>query len=264
MGISEPIYGLIGKKLGHSFSKKYFTQKFAREGITSQYELYEIPNIEDFLKLWEKYPRLKGLNVTIPYKAEVIPYLDRLAPEAFAVQAVNTIRRDKEGLIGFNSDIYGFWTSLEKFLEGHEPTKALVLGTGGAARAVAYVLEHFAKIPIITYVSRRPTSPDHISYSDLATHGLEEFSLIVNTTPLGMYPDISSAPQIPYDQLTPQHFAYDLVYNPEETQFLSMAKARGAKILNGLPMLIGQAEKSWEFWNEEEGGVVRGNVVSRP
>ena len=251
MGISEPVYGLIGKKLGHSFSKKYFTEKFAREGISSQYELYELPSIEEFLGLWEKYPRLKGLNVTIPYKAEVIPYLDLLMPEAYSVHAVNTIRRDKEGLIGYNSDIHGFWTSLENFLAGAEPSAALILGTGGAARAVAYVLEHFAKIPEITYVSRNPSGPGQMSYANVAQAQLEAYPLIINTTPLGMYPEISSAPPIPYEQLNSNHFVYDLVYNPEETRFLSLAKAQGAKVLNGMPMLIGQAEKSWEFWNEK-------------
>ena len=251
MGISEPIYGLIGKKLGHSFSKKYFTEKFVREGIPSRYELFEIPTIERFLGLWEQYPQLKGLNVTIPYKAEVIPYLDLLTPEAHAVHAVNTIRRDEAGLIGYNSDIYGFWTSLENFLAGAKPMGALILGTGGAARAVAYVLEHMAKIPAITYVSRKPGGPTQMGYEDLTTVKLEDYPLIINTTPLGMYPNISTAPQFPYEQLTSQHFAYDLVYNPEETRFLSLAKAQGAKVLNGMPMLIGQAEKSWEFWNDK-------------
>ena len=252
MTSSDPIYGLIGKKLGHSFSKAYFTEKFAREGISAEYKLFEIPHASQFMDLWQEYPQLVGLNVTIPYKQDVIPFLDELSPEAEAIQAVNTIRRKGSGLIGFNSDIYGFWTSLREFLSGQTPQAALILGTGGAARAVAYVLEHFAKIPELTWVSRTPRQPSHISYSDLSHRDLKSFPLIVNTTPLGMYPNIDSYPPLAYEQVGPQHYVYDLVYNPEETQFLTRAKSQGAHILNGMPMLIGQAEKSWEFWNEKK------------
>ena len=205
MTISDPIYGLIGKKLGHSFSQKYFTDKFAREGISSRYELFEIPHISDFPHLWVDNPNLVGLNVTIPYKQEVIPFLDQLAPEAQAIQAVNTIRRSNDKLIGFNSDIFGFWTTLKAFLGGIQPQGALILGTGGAARAVAYVLETFAHIPDIRWVSRNPQKDKHISYKDLDSLDLDAFPLIVNTTPLGMYPDVDSYPSLPYERLGSHH-----------------------------------------------------------
>jgi len=250
MGNSSPIYGLIGKKLGHSFSQKYFSEKFAREGIEARYELFERSTIETFPTLWQQHPQLRGLNVTIPYKTEVIPYLDRLTPEAQAIGAVNTIRKDSEGLIGFNSDIYGFRDSLREFLGPARPRAALILGTGGAAKAVAYVLEYMLPIPKVLWVSRKPTEPFHISYEEVRSKGLAAFPLIINTTPLGMYPKVDTAPDLPYEELGTSHFVYDLVYNPEATLFLQKAQSQGAKILNGLPMLIGQAEKSWEFWRK--------------
>ncbi|MEM6802817.1 MAG: shikimate dehydrogenase [Bacteroidota bacterium] len=241
-------FGLIGKKLGHSFSKKYFSQKFAEQKIDAAYELYELAEIAEFEKL-KKVPGLKGLNVTIPYKTAVIPFLDELSPEARAIQAVNTIRFEEGKLYGFNSDIYGFWDSLLDFVEGKEIEGALILGNGGATRAVHYVLEKKLGVKELKIVTRNPRSANHLSYEELEVLTLENFSLIVNTTPLGMYPDIDVIPMFPYHKLGKNHWAYDLIYNPEETSFMKAAAQHGARTKNGMDMLIGQAEKSWEFWN---------------
>jgi shikimate dehydrogenase len=242
-------FGLIGKKLGHSFSKKYFTEKFQKGNIDAAYELYEIPQIEDLPKvLATEY--LRGLNVTIPYKADVIPYLDRLSPEAEAVNAVNTILIKNGEISGHNSDVYGFRISLEKFLGEAKIQHALILGTGGAARAVAYVLEKANYIDRYSFVSRKPMNSSQLAYQDLNGALFAESKLIINTTPLGMYPEVDTAPLLPYEFLNASHFLYDLVYNPAETLFLRKGKAQGAQILNGMEMLIGQAERSWEIWNE--------------
>ena len=242
-------FGLIGKKLGHSFSKKYFTEKFQKRNINAAYELYEIPSVErlpDILAI----EHLRGLNVTIPYKAEVIPYLDWLSPDAKAINAVNTILLKGGEISGHNSDVYGFRISLEKFLDGAKVQHALILGTGGAARAVAYVLEQADYIEAYSFVSRKPVDGSQLSYQDLDKSLLSASKLIINTTPLGMYPEVDTAPTLPYEWLGESHFLYDLVYNPAETLFLQKGKARGTKILNGMEMLIGQAERSWEIWNE--------------
>ncbi|MEL6255288.1 MAG: shikimate dehydrogenase [Bacteroidota bacterium] len=241
-------FGLIGKKLGHSFSKKYFSQKFEEQGIDAAYELYELAEITAFEKLKET-PHLKGLNVTIPYKAEVIPFLDELAAEAAAIQAVNTIKFENGKLKGFNSDIYGFWDSLLEFSKGEEISGAIILGNGGATRAVLYVLEEKLGVGEVKIATRNPRSANHLAYSDLEGLELDKFPLIVNTTPLGMYPDIEACPTFPYHKLGDKHWAYDLIYNPEETSFMKAAAQYGAQTKNGMDMLIGQAEKSWEFWN---------------
>lgn len=247
--MTKPLYGLIGKKLGHSFSQKHFTQKFQREQIHARYELFELEHAELFLELFEKYPELVGINVTIPFKQDVIPFLHRMTPEAEAVGAVNTIRRDQEGFSGFNSDIYGFRDSLANFLGDHTVHKALILGTGGSSKAVIYALEHFMNICEWISVSRNPRGTRQIGYTDLQQEDMNSYTLIINTTPLGMYPHVEAAPDLPYDQLGPDHFVYDLIYNPEETLLLKRAREQGAKTLHGLPMLIGQAEKSWAYWN---------------
>lgn len=241
-------FGLIGKKLGHSFSKKYFSQKFAEEKINAAYELYELADIKEFEGLKE-VSGLTGLNVTIPYKTEVIPFLDELAPEAAAIQAVNTIRFENGKLYGFNSDIYGFWDSLLDFVRGEEIVGALILGNGGATRAVNYVLEKKLGVKELKIVTRNPRTANHLSYSELDELEFDKFPLIVNTTPLGMYPDIDTCPDFPYHKLGENHWAYDLIYNPEETAFMKAAAEYGAQTKNGMDMLIGQAEKSWEFWN---------------
>lgn len=244
-------FGLIGKKLGHSFSKKYFTKKFSGQSINASYELYELADIREFPDLLTREPGLKGLNVTIPYKQEVIPYLDRLGEEAEAIGAVNTISITPNGLIGNNSDIFGFWTSLMDLIGDTRLGAALILGTGGASKAVEYVLKEKVKISTCLFVSRVPVREDSISYSDLKDIKLDDFPLIVNTTPLGMYPNVENCPDFPFEKLTDQHYAMDLIYNPEETKFLRLAKTQGAKIENGMPMLIQQAEKSWRIWNGE-------------
>lgn len=240
-------YGLIGRKLGHSFSQRYFTEKFAREGIAAHYGLYELAQIDAFPTLLAQQPQLRGLNVTIPYKEAVIPYLDALSPAAQAVGAVNTILRQGDRLIGHNTDIYGFERSLREFLAGAQPTGALILGTGGAAKAVAYVLDTAFSLPW-HMVSRQPAGPDQLAYAALPALDLAAFPLIINTTPLGMYPETGNAPDLPYDRLTAAHWAFDLVYNPAETRFMALARAAGARVCNGMDMLIYQAERAWEIW----------------
>lgn len=241
-------FGLIGEKLGHSFSKKYFSKKFEAQDIDAAYELYELAEIGEFEKL-KKTPHLRGLNVTIPYKAAVIPFLDELAPEAAAIQAVNTIKFEDGKLIGFNSDIYGFWNSLLDFTKGAEISGAIILGNGGATRAVIYVLEEKLGVKNIRIATRNPRSANHLSYPELESLEIEKFPLIINSTPLGMYPNTEACPTFPYHKLSEKHWAYDLIYNPEETSFMRAAAKHGAQSKNGMDMLIGQAEKSWEFWN---------------
>jgi shikimate dehydrogenase len=241
-------YGLIGYRLSHSFSKKYFTEKFQREGIKDCiYENFPLDTIQEFSALLRSDANLRGFNVTIPYKQEIIPFLNDLDPAAKEIGAVNVIRVMDDGkLIGYNSDYYGFKNSLEEFISKNIAHKALVLGTGGAAKAVVTALRDLG-IPY-RYVSR--TKGENIlSYAELNAQLMNEYSIIINTSPLGMYPDVDSFPAIPYEFLTDQHYLYDLVYNPEETVFMKKGRERGAHVMNGLPMLIGQAEKAWEIWN---------------
>ena len=242
-------YGLIGKKLGHSFSKRYFTEKFEKEGIRdSVYELYELPDIAEVPELLAREPELVGLNVTVPYKEAVKPYLDELDKSAAAIGAVNTIRIKDGRTKGYNTDFIGFRDTLEQFYPQEARGQALVLGTGGAAKAVWAALRALA-IPYVP-VSRNPAAGE-LSYEAVTPEILKQYNLLINTTPLGMAPDTASAPAIPYDALTSQHYLYDLVYNPEETSFLQKGRAAGAKTLNGLPMLHGQAEAAWKIWNNE-------------
>jgi len=253
-------YGLIGKKLSHSFSKKYFTQKFEKEGIKASYELFELERIEEFPQLIQNQPQLHGLNVTIPYKEEIIPYLDEVLPEARAIGAVNTIKRSSKGLIGFNSDLYGFLADLEDMMgELPSPRAALILGTGGAARAVHFALSQRLDISGCCFVSRRGgrsfLGSPVISYSEVDQKPSTFWELVINTTPLGMFPDVNSVPELPYEKfaLPQQSLAYDLVYNPEKTRFMELAQQNGARVRNGRGMLIGQAEKSWQFWQADTG-----------
>lgn len=242
------LYGLIGYPLSHSFSKGYFAKKFEKEGIQdSYYEAFPIESIEKLPELIEQNPNLVGLNVTIPYKEQIIPYLKELGKGALAIGAVNTVLIKEEGWFGYNSDIYGFGTSLASVIEKQnlDLEHALILGTGGAAKAVAYVLEQ-AGISA-TYVSRR-AGEDILTYEELSESVLNKYNLIVNTTPLGMSPHIDSFPNIPYHYIGENHLCFDLIYNPEATLFLQKAQQRGAHILNGLEMLYLQAEKSWEIW----------------
>lgn len=240
------IYGLIGYPLSHSFSKGFFKEKFEKEQITDcQYENFPIPGISEFTALLEQHPQLNGLNVTIPYKEVVIPFLDELSDAATQIGAVNCIHFKDGRKKGYNTDVIGFTKSLQPLLQSHH-TSALVLGTGGAAKAIMYALEQLG----ITYtvVSRQPVN-GVVAYDTLDEATMAAHTIIVNTTPLGMYPKVDTFPEIPYQYLTSRHLLYDLVYNPAETAFLQKGAAQGAAIKNGHEMLILQAEASWEIWN---------------
>lgn len=236
-------YGLIGKTLSHSFSKAYFTEKFTKEDVEAQYLNFELASIDDFKNLIESQ-NLDGLNVTIPYKESIIPYLDELDETAAKIGAVNTIRFLPNGkLKGYNTDAYGFAQSIKPFLAWqHE--RALILGTGGASKAIQYVLNELGIQTL--FVSRTPEGENQIAYTDLNEHYLNAFMLIVNTSPVGTYPNIDECPNIPYEHLSSEHLIVDLVYNPEETLFLKNAKTTLA--LNGLAMLKHQAEKAFSIW----------------
>ena len=248
------LLGLIGYPLSHSFSKKYFSQKFEKEGLASdwQYELFPIETITKFPELLKSHPELVGLNVTIPYKEEVMAYITELHPTAQEVGAVNCIKFEGEKLIGFNTDYYGFQKSLLGLLNGEHnkrQLKALILGTGGSAKAVAYALKNL-DIPYL-YVSRS-ISENGLSYEQVTAEILSNYHLIINTSPLGMSPNTEGCPSIPYEYLGNQHFLYDLVYNPEVTTFLNKGIQQGAKTKSGLDMLYFQAEKGWDIWNSLE------------
>ncbi len=240
-------FGLIGKKLGHSFSKIYFTEKFEKEGVQDAvYDLYELEQIEQLPELLVKEPQLVGLNVTVPYKEQVIPFLTELDAAAAEIGAVNTIKVEGGKTKGYNTDYIGFKTTLQSFYPEPEKGQALVLGTGGAAKAVCAALKALA----ISYtsVSRKATTGG-ITYNGITPDLLQQYNLIINTTPLGMYPEVETLPPLPYASLTPQHYLYDLVYNPEQTAFLRKGEEAGAKTINGLAMLYGQAEAAWAIWN---------------
>jgi shikimate dehydrogenase len=243
-------YALIGFPLGHSFSKKYFTEKFEKMGLseTHEYKLFELPDIQELPQLLKNETNLKGLNVTIPHKQAVMPFLDGLDESAEKVGAVNVIKFMEDGrLIGYNSDYYGFKTSLENFLfEVNIPLiKALVLGNGGAGKAVVAALKDLG----IDYKTvSRTKSEENISYDEIPSL-IADYQLIINCSPVGTYPKSEQCPNIPYESLTENHYLYDLVYNPLETLFLQKGKEKGAKIHNGLRMLHLQAEKAWEVWN---------------
>ena len=244
-------FGLIGKTLKHSFSKKYFTEKFETEGINDcQYDLFELAEISEFSNLIKKYDnQLRGLNVTIPYKKEVIPYLDELDKNADIIQAVNTIKVLPNGkLKGYNTDYYGFINALKEDWDLSNK-KALVLGTGGASLAIKKAL---TDLGILFQSVSRNSTKSAVSYEHIFDgEWIGEHELIINTTPLGTYPAIDEKPKLPYDQLTNQHLLFDLVYNPEVTSFLQEGLDSGAKIKNGYTMLVGQAEASWSIWNEK-------------
>lgn len=251
---TEKVYGLIGFPLSHSFSKKYFSEKFLQENVSSyKYELFPLPTVDKLPQLIASHPNLAGLNVTIPHKQAVIPLLDEMDAEAASVGAVNVVQLRDGKLKGYNSDVFGFEGSLRKFLSDSILQKsgiqALVLGTGGASKAVVFVLGKM-KIPF-QYVSRSLRS-GVLTYDGLTSEIISKHQLIINCTPLGTYPNVGNCPNLPYEAVTENHFFYDLVYNPAETLFLKKAKTQGAKICNGLEMLHLQAERSWEIWNEEE------------
>ena len=244
-------FGLIGFPLAHSFSKKYFSEKFLKEHIgETSYELYPLSDIDSLPLLLSEEPDLQGLNVTIPYKTSVIKYLDSLDSIAEEAGAVNTIKIRRNGgeriLKGYNTDVFGITESLRQYVNERE-IKALVLGTGGSSKAVGFALGRMGIT--VSYVSREEKQ-GLLTYSDVNDDIISSHRLIINTTPLGMYPDTDSCPQIGYDGLTPRHILFDLVYNPETTVFLAKGKERGCTLITGLGMLHLQAEKSWSIWND--------------
>jgi len=257
-------FGLIGYPLSHSFSQHFFSEKFLKENImNAQYDNFPIESIESFAALWKEHPSLEGLNVTIPYKKEVIPFLQHSSPVVQAIKACNCIRKFNNELYGYNTDVIGFEKSLLPFLQAHH-THALILGTGGASAAVQWVLQQLN----IQYqvVSRKANTQEvntikentlelnteikyKLSYEQLNKSIIESHTLIINTSPLGMYPNVHEAPPIEYDAISPLHHLYDLVYNPTETLFMKNGLAKGATVQNGLAMLHIQAEESWAIWN---------------
>ncbi|MDL2264785.1 shikimate dehydrogenase [Parabacteroides sp. OttesenSCG-928-G21] len=243
-------YGLIGYPLGHSFSKTYFNDKFAAENIAAEYVNFEIATIKDLKHVLRENPNLKGLNVTRPYKTQVISFLDDIDEDAKIIGAVNVIkitkgRFGKIKLKGYNSDVVGFRNSIDPLLIDHH-RKALILGTGGAAKAVAQGLKQLGIG--FTYVSRKPFE-SALTYEELSPKIMEQYTIIVNATPVGMFPNVNECPPIPYDLVTAKHLLYDLIYNPDETLFMKKGKEQGALVKNGLEMLLLQAFAGWEIWN---------------
>jgi shikimate dehydrogenase len=247
---NKRLFGLLGRNISHSFSPGYFNEKFRKEKIGAEYVLFDLPSVTEMKTVIEMHPDLEGFNVTIPYKKEVFALLDHVDKTAAAIGAVNAVKVERAGekpvLTGYNTDTVGFKNSLLPLLSGKSVRKALVLGTGGASKAAEYVLKELG----ISYslVSRR-RSAGNLTYDDLTPELIEDTLLIVNTTPLGMLPNIDTFPQIPYEALTSEHVLYDLVYNPLETEFLKKGKQQGAVTKNGLEMLHLQAEAAWEIWN---------------
>lgn len=244
-------YGLIGYPLGHSFSIGYFNEKFQNECIDATYENFEIPSIENLTEILDSNPELKGLNVTIPYKEKVISYLDSISPEARAIGAVNVIKVNHKGnkteLKGYNSDVIGFTQSIEPLLERYHK-KALVLGTGGASKAIIFSLK---SLGIETLTVSRHERRGCVRYEDITPEMIKEYNVIVNCTPCGMYPQTDDCPNLPYEAMDSHTLLYDLIYNPDETLFLKKGKAQGATVKNGLEMLLLQAFASWNFWNSD-------------
>ena len=243
-------YGLIGYPLVHSFSISYFNEKFESEGIDAVYENYEIPTIEQLPEVLDTNPELRGLNVTIPYKEKVISYLDSLSPEASEIGAVNVIKVEHKGkktmLKGYNSDVIGFTRSIEPLLESYHK-KALILGTGGASKAIEFGLR---SLKLETLKVSRTGKDGAIRYTDITPEMMKEYNVIVNCTPCGMFPHADECPDLPYEAMDNHTLLYDLIYNPDETLFLTKGKKQGAVIKNGLEMLLLQAFASWEFWNK--------------
>ena len=245
-------YGLIGYPLGHSFSVSYFNQKFADEGINAKYENYEIASIDELTEILDKTPELRGLNVTIPYKEKVIPFLDSISPEARAIGAVNVIcvthEKNKTLLKGYNSDVIGFTQSIEPMLDKKWHKKALILGTGGASKAINFGLK---SLGLETVFVSRYERPDTIQYERITPEVIKEYNVIVNCTPLGMYPKTDECPNLPYEAMDKHTILYDLIYNPDQTLFMRKGAEYGAEVKNGLEMLLLQAFASWEFWHQK-------------
>jgi shikimate dehydrogenase len=245
-------YGLIGYPLGHSFSISYFNQKFENENIDAVYENFEIKDIEQLQEIIDMNPDLRGLNVTIPYKEKVISYLDHVSQEARAIGAVNVIKVEHKGndtlLTGYNSDVIGFTKSIEPLLDKHHE-KALILGTGGASKAINYGLK---SLGLETVFVSRYEKPDTICYKDITPEVIKEYNVVVNCTPLGMYPKTNQCPDLPYEAMDSHTLLYDLIYNPDETLFMAKGRKQGATVKNGLEMLLLQAFASWNFWNGDD------------
>jgi len=245
-------YGLIGFPLKHSFSKDYFNSKFASEGIDAEYINFEIPSITELTSIIQNNPHLKGLNVTIPYKEQVIPYLNRISDDARLIGAVNVIKiirkKNKIKLKGYNSDIIGFKKSIDPLLKQHHQ-RALVLGTGGSAKAVFHGLLQLGIE--VTYVSRQKFSEGILTYHELSPEVMDSHAIVVNCTPVGMWPNEDDCPVIPYHLLTDKHLLYDLLYNPNETLFMKKGEEQGALVKNGLEMLLLQAFAGWNMWTNE-------------
>ncbi len=250
---NKKIYGLIGFPLGHSFSQNYFNQKFEAENINAEYVNFEIPDIGDLMEIFAENPGLSGLNVTLPYKEQVMAYMDEIDSQAERIGAVNVIKimHKKNGdlmLKGFNSDIIGFTDSILPLLNDRHP-KELVLGTGGASRAIRVGLRNLGIEPVLVSRTKRE---DVLTYEELTPEVMKEHLVIVNTTPVGMYPHIDCCPDIPYECLTPDHLCYDLIYNPDVTLFMKKSAEYGAIVKNGLEMLLLQAFASWNIWTENQ------------
>jgi shikimate dehydrogenase len=241
-------FGLIGKTLKHSFSKNYFSQKFERENISGcSYENFELASIADFPALINNRPDLRGLNITIPYKEEVLAYVDQKNKIVEKIGACNCIKIENGQLHGYNTDAIAFQRSLEKQLKPHHRC-AIVLGSGGASKAIQYAL---TEMQIDFVVVSRNKKINQLGYEDVGNDAIKGHQIIINTTPLGMYPNTDQDPPIPYNAITSQHLLYDLTYNPEKTKFLRQGEERGASIINGYEMLVAQAEESWRIWNDE-------------
>ena len=235
--------GLIGKNIAYSFSEKYFTEKFHRQNLTDfSYQLFDLKDINEVETLFSN-ENLLGFNITIPYKQAIIPFLDALSPEAQKVGAVNTVKINEGKKIGYNTDVYGFEKSFVPMLRNHHQ-KALILGNGGASKAVTFVLDKLG----IPYTKVTRNDDEFLSYDNLDETIISSHQIIINCTPVGTFPQINAAPNLPYQFLTEAHYLYDLIYNPEETKFLQLGKEKGAQIKNGLEMLHLQAEKAWEIW----------------
>ncbi len=242
------LYGLIGYPLSHSFSKKYFTEKFEKEKIIDcEFDAFAIEKIELLPQLIKENSSLKGLSVTVPYKESVIPFLDEIDETAKIIGAVNCIKISKGKLKGYNTDAFGFRQSIKPFLESHHE-RALILGTGGASKAIYFILKEIGISCF--FVTRNKTAENQFTYNELNENMLNAFKLVVNASPVGMFPNVNSAPKIPYEFISSSHLLYDLVYNPAETEFLKRGKAKGATIVNGLSMLHQQAEEAWRVWNK--------------
>lgn len=239
-------YGLIGRNISYSFSRGFFSEKFEREHIEAVYENFDLAALDELPKVFANHPDLKGLNVTIPYKEEILRYLDELDPEAEEIGAVNTLKpTGSGGFKGYNTDHYGLGEALKPHLQKYHK-KALILGTGGASKAAAYALK---QLDIETrFVSRRPES-GQLGYDQLGKDLLSEFLLIINCTPLGTFPNTSAMPQVPVSALGQQHLVFDLIYNPSVTKLMELSKLQGATVLNGIQMLESQARKAWSIWN---------------